>query len=73
MAVVLTDRVRPELVTCAEVVAMGRYPYTNLLGRLSAQDIQAVEQALRQVNGLETCAAGFFCPFRWSAAEDPFG
>ena len=26
MAVMLTDRIRPELTTCAEVVAMGRYP-----------------------------------------------
>lgn len=59
VAVVLTDRVRPELVTCAEVVAMGRYPYTNLLGRMSARDIQAVEQALRQVNGLELAQQDF--------------
>ncbi len=78
VAVVLTDRVRPELVTCAEVVAMGRYPYTNLLGRLSAQDIQAVEQALRQVNGLELAQQDFSALSdgqrqRWSAAEDPFG
>ncbi len=43
IAVVLTDRVRPELVTCAEIVAMGRYPYTNLFGRLTPQDTAAVE------------------------------
>ena len=35
VAVVLTDRIRPELMTCAEVVAMGRYPYTNHFGMLT--------------------------------------
>ena len=38
VAVVLTERIRPELMTCEEVVAMGRYPYTNMLGHLTAQD-----------------------------------
>ena len=28
MAVVLTQRAKPELMTCYEVVAAGRYPYT---------------------------------------------
>lgn len=59
MAVVLTDRVRPELTTCAEVVAMGRYPYTNLFGRLTPQDIAAVEDALRQVHALDLAQQDF--------------
>lgn len=50
-AVVLTDRVRPALMTCAEVVAMGRYPHTNALGRLTAEDTAAVEEALELVHG----------------------
>ena len=29
VSVVLTDRIEPELMTCWEVVAAGRYPYTN--------------------------------------------
>ena len=28
MAVVLTERMRPELMTCHDIVATGRYPYT---------------------------------------------
>ena len=59
MAVMLTDRIRPELTTCAEVVAMGRYPYTNLFGRLTPQDTAAVETALRQVHALELAQQDF--------------
>ena len=46
VAVVLTDRIRPELTTCAEVVAMGRYPHTDLFGRLTQADREAVWEAL---------------------------
>ena len=35
MAVVLTERMRPELMTCHDIVATGRYPYTGRLGILS--------------------------------------
>lgn len=59
MAVMLTDRIRPELTTCAEVVAMGRYPYTNLFGRMTPQDTAAVETALRQVHALELAQQDF--------------
>lgn len=51
VAVVLTERIRPELMTCFEVVAMGRYPYTNMLGRLTPKDRQAVQEALERVHG----------------------
>lgn len=53
VAVVLTDRIRPELMTCAEVVAMGRYPYTNAFGKLTQRDKAAVHRALAQVHALE--------------------
>lgn len=59
VAVVLTDRIRPELMTCAEVVAMGRYPYTNLLGKLTPQDKAAVREALIRVHGLELADRDF--------------
>ena len=36
MAVVLTERMKPELMTCHDIVATGRYPYT---GRLGACDL----------------------------------
>ena len=38
MAVVLTERMRPELMTCHDIVATGRYPYTGRLGILSRED-----------------------------------
>ena len=58
-AVVLTDRVRPELTTCAEVLAMGRYPHTNLFGRLTPTDREAVRQALEQVHALNLADRDF--------------
>lgn len=58
-AVVLTDRIRPELMTCAEVVAMGRYPYTDLFGRLTEADEAIVFQALERVNALELAQQDF--------------
>lgn len=48
-AVVLTERVRPELMTCREVVETGRYPYTGRMGILKKEDEQAVEDAMRDV------------------------
>ena len=53
MAVVLTDRVRPELMTCGELVASGRYPYTNSFGKLTARDHEIVREALRRVHAEE--------------------
>ena len=38
MAVVLTERMKPELMTCRDVVSTGRYPYTGRLGILSEAD-----------------------------------
>lgn len=59
VAVVLTDRIRPELTTCAEVVAMGRYPYTNLFGHLTEQDKAAVQEALERVHALNLADQDF--------------
>lgn len=53
MSVVLTDRVDPELMTCWEVAAAGRYPYTNHFGRLSPEDEAVVRDCLERVNALE--------------------
>ena len=53
VSVVLTDRVEPELMTCWEVVAAGRYPYTNHFGKLSPEDVRIVEDSMERVNALE--------------------
>lgn len=46
MAVLLTDRPKPELMTVRDVVALGRYPYTGRLGRLQRKDEEKVEAAM---------------------------
>ena len=50
MAVVLTGRLQTELMTCRDVAAMGRYPYTGRLGILSEEDEQKVTEALAAVH-----------------------
>ena len=59
MAVMLTDRGRPELMTCFEVAAAGRYPYTGRLGVLSAQDREKVRAALQKVHAWELAEKQF--------------
>lgn len=50
MAVVLTERMQPELMTCRDVVATGRYPYTGKLGLLTRRDEEIIEAAMRSVH-----------------------
>ena len=59
VSVVLTDRVRPELMRCEEVVAMGRYPYTNFFGRLTDGDRAAVQEALSLVHAQDLAERDF--------------
>lgn len=56
-AVVWTDKIKPELMTCEDVVSAGRYPYTGKLGILSPKDREAVAAAmeLAGVSGLASC------------------
>ena len=53
MSVMLTERVSPELMTCYEVVALGRYPYTNAFGKLTPEDEAIVMENLRLVHAEE--------------------
>ena len=53
MAVVLTERMKPELMTCRDIVATGRYPYTGRLGILSREDEAKVEAAMLAVHALD--------------------
>ena len=50
LAVVLTERMRPELMTCEDIVATGRYPYTGTLGILSSEDKAKVKKAMETVH-----------------------
>ena len=49
-AVVLTERIRPELMTVREVVEMGRYPYTDRFGHLTEEDGREVSEAIGLLN-----------------------
>ena len=52
-AVMLTERMKPELMTCHDIVATGRYPYTGRLGILSREDERKVDEALEAVHAQE--------------------
>ena len=59
MSVMLTDRTKPELMTCHDIVAAGRYPYTGALGILSETDEKAIEDALELVHAREIAFRDF--------------
>lgn len=59
MSVVLTERVRPELMTCRDVVATGRYPYTGKFGVLSEKDHRIVKEAMELVHIAELADRDF--------------
>ena len=50
LSVVLTERVRPEMMTCKDVVATGRYPYTGKFGVLSEDDWAIVQESMELVH-----------------------
>ena len=53
MAILMTERIHPELMTCYDVVSTGRYPYTGALGLLGKEDKRIVEESLELVHGLD--------------------
>ena len=53
MALVLTERPKPERMTCGDVVAVGRYPYTGILGALSAADKAKIDGALKAAGAFD--------------------
>ena len=53
MAVVLTERLKAELMTCYDIVASGRYPYTGKLGLLTEEDEKMVDEAMAAVNATD--------------------
>ncbi len=52
---VTTDKIRIPNLLCEDVVALGRAPYTNWIGRMHSTDREIVYEALRQV-GMESFA-----------------
>ncbi|MDO4483915.1 MAG: ABC transporter ATP-binding protein [Clostridia bacterium] len=59
MAVVLTERMKTELMTCWDVVASGRYPYTGRLGILTREDEAKVASAMETVHALSLAQRDF--------------
>lgn len=59
MAILMTERIHPELMTCYDVVSTGRYPYTGALGLLGKEDKRIVEESLELVHGRDMAD----CPF----------
>lgn len=53
LSVVMTERIQPELMTCEDVVAAGRYPYTGRLGILSDNDRKVVRESMELVHALD--------------------
>ena len=49
-AVMLTDRMPAEKMTCEDAVSLGRYPYTGRLGILSAEDRRIVRESMELVH-----------------------
>lgn len=50
MAVLLTERVRPERMTCEDVVFSGRYPYTGKMGLPAENDRRIVREEMERVH-----------------------
>lgn len=59
MSVLMTGRLNPELMTCFDVAAAGRYPYTGHFGTLGSQDRRKVEEALLLVHARELSSRAF--------------
>lgn len=59
LSVVLTQRVKPELMTCEEVVATGRYPYTGKFGVLTDEDKRIVRESMELVRITELADRDF--------------
>jgi len=59
LSVLMTAHIRPELMTCFDVAATGRYPYTGRLGILSQEDREKVAQCLELVHASDLADADF--------------
>lgn len=59
MAVVLTERLSPGLLTAFDIASMGRYPYTGFMGRLSKEDKGKVWESLELVDAEQLASRCF--------------
>lgn len=59
VSVVLTQQAKPELMTCWEVAASGRYPYTGRMGLLTVQDEAITTRAMETVHAMDLAQRDF--------------
>ncbi len=59
LSVMFTERLKPDLMTCRDVAAAGRYPYTGMLGVLSENDKKIVDNAIKTVEAESYADADF--------------
>ncbi|MDO1500967.1 ABC transporter ATP-binding protein [Winogradskyella maritima] len=53
LSIVLTEPLQSKHLTVFELVALGRHPYTNWIGKLNDTDIEKINEALRVTNILD--------------------
>ena len=59
VSVLMTAHIHPELMTCFDVAATGRYPYTGRLGILTREDREKVAQGLALVHASDLADQDF--------------
>lgn len=59
LSVLMTAHVRPELMTCFDVAATGRYPYTGRLGVLTREDRDKTARSLELVHAADLADRDF--------------
>ena len=59
VSMVMTERIHPEYMTCRDVIATGRYPYTGKLGILGEADWRAVDDAIKLVHAEDVADSDF--------------
>ena len=59
VSVLMTAHIHPELMTCFDVAATGRYPYTGRLGILTREDREKVAQCLALVHASDLADQDF--------------
>lgn len=50
LSVTLTEKVDTGFLTAFDVVSLGRYPYSNIFGKLDEKDVEIVNESLKLVN-----------------------
>ena len=59
LSILMTERLKSGKMTCREVVATGRYPYTGRLGLLSPEDWKKTDEAISLVHAEEVANSLF--------------